>query len=68
MQAPVDNPTGPIKLAGLSLRSGADLRFQTNRKFAVVLQADGITGLTKLQGVEYWVRGLRLGIHGELTP
>jgi len=68
VQAPVDDPTGSIKKAGLSLRSGADFRFQTNRKFAVVLQADGITGLTRLQGVEYWLRGLRLGIHGELTP
>lgn len=67
-QAPVDDPKGSIKFVGLSLRSGADLRYQTNRNFAVVLQADGITGQTRLQGVDYLLRGLRLGIHGELTP
>jgi hypothetical protein len=68
VQAPVDDPKGSVKFAGLSLRGGADLRYQANRKFAVVLQADGVTGQTRLQGIEYWLRGFRLGIHGELTP
>ncbi len=67
-QAPIDDPSGAVGKAGRSVRGGADFRYQANRNFAIVLQADGLTGYTVLQDVQYDVTGFKGGIHAEWRP
>ena len=67
-QAQLDTPSGSLKTVGRSARGGADFRFQTSNRFSFVLQADGVTGFTTLQGVDYDLNGFRVGLHGEWRP
>lgn len=67
-QASFENPTGPVGKGGRSVRGGADFRYQTSRNFAIVLQADGLTGYTVLQQVQYDLTGFKAGIHAEWRP
>jgi hypothetical protein len=67
-QALLDDPGGSVKKAGRSLRGGADFRLQSSNRFSLVLQADGITGFTVLQGTQYDLNGVRVSLHGEWRP
>jgi hypothetical protein len=59
---------GPLHESGRSIRGGADFRYQASNQFAVVVQADGLTGFAVLQGTRYDVSGFKVGLHGEWRP
>ncbi len=63
-----DELDGELKHAGESFRFGADLRQALTQKFSVVLQADGVTGFVRSQGVSPHFDGFRAAVHLEWTP
>jgi len=67
-QAPIEDPSSWLEHAGRSIRGGADFRYQASRNFALVLQADGLTGYTISDGIQYDLTGIKAGIHAEWRP
>jgi hypothetical protein len=58
-----------LRKAGQSIRAGLDLRRQVNQQFAIVLQADGVTGkLADIDRTMVGIQGFRVALHTEITP
>ena len=66
--APLDDPDGPLQLAGRSLRAGADFGRRFGRSFSLALQADGITGFVVQEGARIGLNGFRVALHGQFIP
>ncbi len=66
--APLDDPDAPLRLAGRSLRAGADFGRRLGRSFSLVLQADGITGFVVQEGTRIGLSGFRVALHGQFVP
>jgi hypothetical protein len=64
---PFEDPDGPMKLAGRSLRGGVDLGRRFSRRLSFVLQGDGLTGFVVQEGSRVDVVGFRVGLHGQLS-
>lgn len=59
---------GSLEKLGTSIRFGANIRFQTSRNTAVVLQGSGITGDVVQGSTEVGFDGYRASLHLEITP
>jgi hypothetical protein len=57
-----------LRLAGESLRFGADINFAVSRSFALTLQGGGMSGFVKQVNDKIGFRGFRMALHGSVTP
>ncbi len=62
-----DTSNTKLRLAGRSVRLGVDIRGQLDRRFAVILRGDGITGFVVQDG-HIGFRGFRISLNVELVP